>query len=222
MASSYRRCHHPAPPEPMVQTGERASDSAHLREWYDGLAARLDDIEPQALHDRERAIVPIISALRELCAAYSDCCVELEQQHRARIVSLKRERELRRDIRLVLEALAEQDPPERERSSLPGALSASGGPGEGTGASGAGLSGWRRLQGFFRRQAQAPARFPPVVKPTARLPPASLRVRVSRYLLLTASRSPAAVLECGWGHARPTGVYARPRPRLKLRSRCEL
>jgi DNA-binding SARP family transcriptional activator len=173
MAASYRRRHRPAPPEPMVQTGERASDSAHLREWYDGLAARLDEIEPQAVHDRERAIVPIISALRELCAAYSDCCVELEQQHRARIVSLKRERELRRDIRLVLEALAEQEPPERERSPLPDALSASGGPAEARGASAAGSSGWRRLQGFFRheldalsqeapqRTESAPARPPP-------------------------------------------------------------
>jgi len=177
MAAGYRRRHHPAPPEPVVQTGERASDSAHLQEWYDGLAARLDEIEPQAMQDRERAIIPIISALRELCAAHRDCCVELEQQHRARIVSLKRERELRRDIRLVLEALAEQEPPKRERSSSPGALSASGGPAEGTGASGAGSGGWRRLQGFFRRELDAlsqeapqrtesaPARPPPRRRP---------------------------------------------------------
>jgi DNA-binding SARP family transcriptional activator len=158
MAAGYPRSHHPAPPEPLAQTGERATDSAHLREWYEGLAARLDEIEPR---ERERAIVPIISALRELCAAYSDCCVELEQQHRARLISLKRERELRRDIRVVLEALADQEPPERERSSLPGAQSAPGGPVESTSAGAAPPSGWRRLQVFFRRELDALAQEAP-------------------------------------------------------------
>jgi DNA-binding SARP family transcriptional activator len=115
MAARFRLRPHAAPPAPTVQTGRRASDSARQREWYEGLAARLDEIEPRAVHGRERAIVPIIAALRELCSAYSDCCVQLEEQNRARLVSIQRERELRRDIRLVLEALAEQEPPRGRR-----------------------------------------------------------------------------------------------------------
>jgi DNA-binding SARP family transcriptional activator len=177
MAAGYRGRHHPSPPEPMGQTGQQANDSTHLREWYEGLAARLDDIERQTADDREGGLVPIISALRELCAAYSDCCVELEQQHRARLVSLKRERDLRQDIRLVLEALAGKEPSERERSSLRGTLTASGGPAKTTGASVRGPSGWRRLQGFFRRELDALPQEAPQRTELASAPPPPRRRR---------------------------------------------
>jgi DNA-binding SARP family transcriptional activator len=160
MATGYLGRHHHSPAEPMAQTGERANDSVRLREWYVGLAARLDEVEGQAVHDRESALVPIISALRELCAAYSDCRLELEQQHQAWLVSLKRERDLRRDIQLVLEALAGQEPSERERASPAKA-----------GPSTANPSGWRRLQSFFRRELEALSHEAPQRREPAPTPP---------------------------------------------------
>jgi DNA-binding SARP family transcriptional activator len=154
MARQHQR-RHPAPPEPTAQRGDRAAHSPPLREWYDGLAARLDEIESQAVRQRERAIVPIIAALRELCAAYSECRVELEQRDRARSASFRRERELRRDIRRVLEALADQDFSETEPSRLRHAMPGSNGAPEVTEAGASGRRGWRRLQTFFRRELDA-------------------------------------------------------------------
>lgn len=127
MAAGRRRGPQLAPPDSAAQGVDRVAYTSPLRESYTGLATRLDEIAPQAVQEPERAIVPIISALRELCVAYNDCCVEIDQHEQARTASLERERDLRRDIRLVLEALTERD------------------------AYG-GSAGWRTLQAFFRRE----------------------------------------------------------------------
>jgi DNA-binding SARP family transcriptional activator len=130
MAAWRRRRPQPPTPKSAAHKVDRFSYSPPLRECYTELAVRLDEIESQAVRQRERAIVPIISALRELCVAYSDCCVEIDQHDQARTASLERERDLRRDIRLVLKALTERD------------------------ASG-GFAGWGTLQAFFRRELDA-------------------------------------------------------------------
>ena len=130
MAAPRRESPRRTPRDPVTPGVEGAARIAPPTERFTGLAARLDELEPRAVRRHERAIVPIISALRELCVAHSDCCAEFEQHDRARTASLEREHDLRRDIRLVLQALAERD--------------AADGP-----------TGRWRLRAFFRRELDA-------------------------------------------------------------------
>jgi DNA-binding SARP family transcriptional activator len=145
--------HHP--PTPSSSAHERAGDAPDVRACYEGLGAHLDEIESEASEGWEPAVIPIVSALRELCAAYSDCCMEIDRQRRARIVALEHERELRRDIRLVLEALVEREPEENERAPPPDKGSPSAKPAKAAESSATSSSGWRRLQSLFRRELEA-------------------------------------------------------------------
>jgi DNA-binding SARP family transcriptional activator len=154
MARGRQSGHHRAP-EPTMQAGGRVPDASELRSCYEGLGARLDEIESEAAQGWEPAVVPIVSALRELCAAYSDCRMEIDRQRRARIVALEHERELRRDIRLVLEALVEREPQEKGRSPVSESRVPSARRGEAAETSAVTSSGWRRLQSLFRRELEA-------------------------------------------------------------------
>jgi DNA-binding SARP family transcriptional activator len=108
-------------PVPRVADGQRLARSADLagvgrpsREWYLRLAAHLDEIEARTMDEGDLLICPILSALRELCVACGDCCAVAEGHDRARDAALARERDLRRDIHVVLETLTQAELPDRD------------------------------------------------------------------------------------------------------------
>lgn len=102
--------------ERLAGSGDLARLGPSSREWYLRLAARLDEIEARAIGEGELLVSPILSALRELCVACGDCCGEADRHDRARDACLSRERDLRRDMIFVLEALTHAEPPDRDAS----------------------------------------------------------------------------------------------------------
>jgi DNA-binding SARP family transcriptional activator len=89
------------------------ADLAHRRRspaWYGRLAARIGEIETRATKEPEPVVLSVLSALRRLCIACGDCSAEAERHDRARAAALSCERDLQRDIAVLVESLQDTVP----------------------------------------------------------------------------------------------------------------
>jgi DNA-binding SARP family transcriptional activator len=140
--------------ERLAGSGECAKLGRSSREWYTRLAARLDEIEARAKGEGRVLVSPILSALRELCVACDDCCAEAERHDRARDAALFRERDLRRDMIFVLEALTHTQPPGR-RAKRPAHSASPQAPGLAARERSQGLAGSRQFEAHFAQELDA-------------------------------------------------------------------
>jgi DNA-binding SARP family transcriptional activator len=141
MPTRHRRSDRPDPvsgsPSREGRAGARLA--AHVRRspgWYQRLAARLDEIEAHAVDEPEPVASPILSALRRLCIACGDCSAEAERHDRARDAALSCERDLQRDMSLLLDTLTHTEPssiPLPELGALAGAIEGASRPAPGRG-----------------------------------------------------------------------------------------
>jgi len=133
----------------------RVAGGRPSREWYLRLAARLEEIEARTMDEGELVVFPILSALRELCVACGDCCAEAGRHDRARDAALSRERDLRRDIHVVLQALTHPEPPDRDASKTRAHSAGRKAPGMPARERTPGLAGLRRFQAHFGHELDA-------------------------------------------------------------------
>jgi DNA-binding SARP family transcriptional activator len=141
--------------EPFAGRGESDRLSRSPRGSYLRLAAHLHEIEDQAKREWESLLSPILSALRELCVACDDCCAEAERHDLARDAALSRERDLRHDILVVLEALAHAELPDRNAPKEGEHSTSRKEPGLSAGERSPGLTELQQFQAHFARELDA-------------------------------------------------------------------
>jgi DNA-binding SARP family transcriptional activator len=141
--------------EPLVGRDEPERPSRSPRQWYMQLAAELHEIEDRATRVGGSVVLPILSALRELCVACDDCCAEAEHHDRARDAAVSREQDLRQDMLFVLEALTHADLPALDASKTQARSARGNELGAPPAARSPGLAAFRQFQPHFADKLDA-------------------------------------------------------------------